>query len=238
MSLFLVGLGVGLDITLKGLERCRESQEIYLENYTNPFSKEEITTLEKQIGKSITVIGRDKVESDFLVERAKNTKTTLLVSGDPLIATTHITLIMSAKEKGVSVEVIHNSSIFSAAKGISGMQAYKFGRVVTLVNPRENYKPTSAMDLINENFERDLHTLVLLDTEPQPMEAKFALELLVKFGKAVVISRIGRSEEKITFGKIEELLKKNLGKTPFAIIIPGRKMHFLEEEYFEKMQRE
>lgn len=238
MSLILVGLGVGLDLTLNGLKKSKEADEIYLENYTNPFTNEEIGKLESEIGGKITIIGREQVEGNFLIEKAKSSKVVLLVSGDPLIATTHITLVMSAKEKNLRVEVVHNSSIFSAAKGISGMQAYKFGRVVTLVNPRENYKPTSAIELVKENYKNNLHTLVLLDTEPKPMEAKVALEMLRDFQKAIVISRIGRENEKISFGKIENLLKKEMGMTPFAIVIPAEKMHFLEEEYFQKMERE
>ena len=238
MSLVLVGLGVGLDLTVNGIRESKNADELYLENYTNPFSKQEIEQLEKEIGKNIQIIGRDHVEGSFLIEKAKNAKVVLLVSGDPLIATTHITLIMEAWQKQIETKVIHNSSIFSAAKGASGLQAYKFGRVVTLVNPREKYKPTSAIDLIRKNYEDDLHTLVLLDTEPNPMEAKVALKMLEAFERAVVISRIGRTDEKITFGSISELKNKELGNTPFTIIIPGKKMHFLEEEYFQKMSRE
>jgi diphthamide biosynthesis methyltransferase len=29
-----------------------------------------------------------------------------------------------------------------------------------------------------------------------------------------------------------------MGDAPFAVIIPGEKMHFLEEEYFQKMEKE
>lgn len=238
MSLVLVGLGVGLDLTLQGLRKSKEADEIYLENYTNPFTQEEIEKLEKEIGNKITIIGREQVEGNFLIEKATKKRIVLLVSGDPLIATTHITLVMSAKEKKIDCKIIHNSSIFSAAKGASGLQAYKFGRVVTLVNPRENYKPTSAIQLIRENYKNNLHTLVLLDTEPKPMEAKVALEMLREFEKAIVISRIGRENEKISFGTIENLGKKEMGEAPFTVIIPGEKMHFLEEEYFQKMENE
>jgi diphthine synthase len=238
MSLVLVGLGVGLDLTLQGLRKSKEADEIYLENYTNPFTQEEIEKLEKEIGNKIIIIGREQVEGNFLIEKAAKKRVALLVSGDPLIATTHITLIMSAKEKEIECKTVHNSSIFSAAKGVSGLQAYKFGRVVTLVNPRENYKPTSSIELIRENYKNNLHTLVLLDTEPKPMEAKAALEMLGEFERAIVISRIGRENEKISFGRIQNLGKKEMGDAPFAVIIPGEKMHFLEEEYFQKMEKE
>ena len=44
--------------------------------------------------------------------------------------------------------------------------------------------------------------------------------------------------EKISFGRIQNLGKKEMGDAPFAVIIPGEKMHFLEEEYFQKMEKE
>jgi len=230
MALFLIGTGISFDLTLEGLEAIRRCDEAYLETYTNPVSAETLSMLEKLAGKAIIRLGRDKVESPFLVEKAKTKDICILASGDPLTATTHITLVLEAREKDIPVKVIHNSSIHSVAPARAGLQMYRFGKTATLVNPRENYKPTSSLDVIRENLRRDLHTLVLLDTEPQPMEAFAALDMLSEFDRAIVLSSLGYPDEKISYGKIDELKNKELGKPPFTVIVPA-KLHAVEEEY-------
>jgi len=193
-----------------------------------------IEKLEEIIGKKVNLLPRSDVESQFLIEKAKSADICLLASGDPLTATTHITLVLDAKEKKIPVKVIHNSSIYSAAPARAGLQIYRFGKTASLVNPRENYKPTSSLDIIHKNLEMDMHSLVLLDTEPEPMDGKTALDMLSEFDSAVVLSRVGLEDEQITYGKIEELKSKELGKAPFTVIIPA-KLHLLEQEYLESL---
>jgi diphthine synthase len=234
MTLFLIGTGVSFDLTLAGLDALKSCDEAYIETYTNPLDEARIRALERSIGKKITLLPRERLESPFLAERARTAKVCILASGDPLTATTHVTLLMEARQKGVKIAVIHNSSIYSAAPARAGLQIYRFGRTASLVNPRPNYKPTSSLDVIRENQARNAHSLVLLDTEPQPMEAKAALEMLSEFDKAVVLSRVGLPDEKITYGKISELKNKDLGKPPFTIIVPA-KLHPVEEEFLEKL---
>ena len=177
-------------------------------------------------------VDRKEVESDFLLGYAKDKTIALISGGDPLTATTHITLVIEARKQDIRVKIIHNSSIYTAAAGRAGLQIYRFGKTASLVNPRPNYKPTSSLDIIRSNLKADMHTLVLLDTEPKPMEAKAALEMLSEFGMAVVLSRLGEKDEKISYGEIDDLKGKDLGKPPFSVIIPA-KLHPIEEEYLE-----
>jgi diphthine synthase len=236
MALYLVGLGVSCDLTLEGLEAIKKADEVFVETYTNPLSQEDLSKIELFSGKKLGRLERDKLESSFLVNKAKSAEICVLVSGDPLTATTHITLIMEARQKGVRVQVVHNSSIYSVAPARSGLQIYRFGKTASLVNPRPNYKPTSSLEIIRENLARNLHTLVLLDTEPKPMEASAALDMLVEFDSVVVLSKVGYTDEKITYGRIKDLVAKNkdFGKPPFAIIIPA-KLHMVEEDYLNKI---
>lgn len=235
MALILIGTGVSFDLTLAGLEALKSCDEAYIETYTNPIDEAKIRALELTCGKKITLLARERMESPFLADRARTAKVCILASGDPLTATTHVTLVMEARQKGVKIDVIHNSSIYSAAPARAGLQIYRFGRTASLVNPRPNYKPTSALDVIRENQARNAHSLVLLDTEPQPMEAKAALEMLAEFDRAVVLSRVGLPDEKITYGKVKELKEKNLGKPPFTVIVPA-KLHPVEEEFLEMLK--
>lgn len=230
MALILIGSGIAFDFTLEGLDSLKSCDEAYIERYTNPIEDSKLSSLEERIGKKVNLLERGQVESSFLIEKAKDSNVALIASGDPLTATTHITLLIEAREKKIPLKIIHNSSIYSAAPARAGLQIYRFGKTASLVNPRENYKPTSSLDIVRRNLELDMHSLVLLDTEPKPMEAKAALDMLSEFETAVVISRLGEADEKITYGKTGELKNKELGRPPFCVIIPA-KLHVLEEEY-------
>lgn len=232
MTLILVGTGIAFDLTLGAIEELKKCDEIYIERYTNPISDENIAALEKSCGKKINLIERNEVESDFLIKKASGANIVLLCSGDPLIATTHVSLIIEAKKQNIKTKIFHNSSIYTAAIGKSGLQVYRFGKSATLVNPRENYKPTSSLDIIRENLARNLHTLVFLDTEPEPMTAKTALEFLKEFETVVILSRIGEDNEKVLVGDPKNLMPKVTGNPPFIAIVPA-KLHQVEEEYLE-----
>ena len=71
MALILIGTGIGFDITVSGLEAVKSSDEVYLETYTNPVGDETLAALEKLAGRKIEQLGRDKVESSYLVDKAK-----------------------------------------------------------------------------------------------------------------------------------------------------------------------
>ncbi len=233
--LILIGTGINFDLTLGGMEALEDSNEIYIETYTNLIENEKIEKLESKIGKKIKRLERKDVESNFLIERASEKKVALLVSGDPLTATTHVSLLLDAKKAKIGVKVLHNSSIYTSAAGVTGLQIYRFGKTASLVNPRENYAPTSSLEVIRKNLEGNMHSLVLLDTEPKPMEAVKALEMLKEFGYAIVLSRVGEKDEKIIYGKVNEIIRKNLGLPPFTIIIPA-KLHIVEEEYLDNFK--
>ena len=250
--LVLVGLGISddSDIPVRGLNELLDCSEVYAESYTNRMAEGTLARLENKVRRKITVLNRADVEAEkTLVEAAKNKKIALLVPGDPLIATTHISLVIACRKAGVKVAVVHSSSILSAAIGETGLQSYKFGKMVTLPYWRENYKPVSTYEVICENLSRDLHTLVLLDIDEQmgPMEPKQALALLLEMKKEaertgkkgaeinessriVVLSKLGHIDQKISYGKIKDLMNEVLGEPPCCLVVPA-KLHFLEEEY-------
>jgi len=238
--LTIAGLGVAYDITSDGLSAARDADEIYLESYTMPIDEREISKLEKLIGKKFARLTREKVESAFLPGRAKERSVCLMVVGDPLSATTHISLIIDAKKSKIPVKIIHNSSILSAAPGKSCLQPYRFGKTATLAYWRKNYEQVSPLKLVEENLSLDMHTLLLLDIDAElgPMDAKAALAQLEKmekkygkkpFNNIIVLSRVGHPDEKITYGPREELKRKDLGVPPFCFCIPA-KLHPIEEE--------
>lgn len=244
--LALIGLGIAGDLTLRGREIAEKADEVYCEMHTGILQHGWQKKMEKAIGKKITILEREKLESDFIVKKAKGKKIALLVPGDPLAATTHYTHLQDAKKEGVKTEVVHNSSIFTAAPGKCGLQHYKFGKTATLAYWRRNYEPMSALEIVEANVKNGSHALLLLDLDKTlgPMDAKTAFSQIermeAKLGrkiidKMVVLSRVGWDDEKISYGKVSELKNADLGKPPFCFIIPA-KVHFAEEEHLEEFR--
>lgn len=246
--LSLIGLGISGDITLYGKKSAQEADEVYCELHTGVLHRGLFKKIEKLIKKKVTILERELIESDFIIKKAKEKKIVLFVPGDPFMATTHYTLVQDAKKQKIKIEVIHNSSIFTAAPGKTGLQHYKFGKTATLAYWRKNYTPTSALEIVEENLRNGMHTLLLLDLDVVlgPMDAKKAFEQIEKIekklgrkiiDKVIVLSRIGWKDEKIHYGELLKLKKINLGKPPFCFIIPG-KLHFAEKESLEKFTKD
>lgn len=247
MTLHLIGLGLSneKDITVKGLETVKKCKYIYLENYTSILqcSKE---SLEKFYGKPIIEAGRDLMENNSaeLLKNAKDNDVAVLISGDPMAATTHISLLMEAKEKGIKVNVIHNTSILTAI-GITGLQLYKFGKVTSIPFAAETEDVEAPYNIIKENQEIDAHTLVLLDLHPE--EKRFltvskALDILLRCERqkgigiineqtrVVALAAIGSEKQFIKAGTIAEIKRLNIDVYPQSLIIPAKTLHFVEEE--------
>ncbi|MBI5159724.1 diphthine synthase [Candidatus Micrarchaeota archaeon] len=244
MSLTFVGTGVwsAKDISVRGLEALKQCDVAFAENYTSRLDVSLFSELEQLSGKKITMLSREQVEGEKqILESAKTFNTVLLISGDPMISTTHVSLQFSAEKQGIQTNIIHASSILTALIGETGLHVYKFGRPCTLAFWTENYKPTSTYKFILENNSRSLHSIIFLDLKQACMGALDAIKLLLEIEKIegkklftektklVVASRIGSGEQKITFAEIGKLLSSPLGKPPFIIILPG-KLHFTEEE--------
>ncbi len=247
--LTFVGLGLydADDITIRGKKAIEEADVVFAEFYTSKLIGMGVDELERAIRKEIKVLSREEVEDGKrIIEEAAGKKVVLLVAGDPMIATTHVSLRIIAEELGIKTKIVHNASIISAAPGLLGLQNYKFGRTVSLPFPQENYFPTSAYDFIYENYSRGLHTLILLDINPRPMSANEAMQILLdmeeKKGKGLfnektliaVIARAGAPDCLVRAGYIGELIHEDFGPPLHSLVLPGQ-LHFAEEEALEKL---
>jgi len=245
--LYLVGLGLydEKDISLNGLEAIKSADVVYAEFYTARLFGGDLKSLESLAGVTINILRREEVEEDNLpIKQAENKDVAFLTAGDPLMATTHSDILMEARKKGIKTRVIHASSILSAAPGIAGLQAYKFGKVTTIPRPEENYFPHSPYQVIGENKKMGLHTLVLLDIQAHRdyyMTANEGLEYLLRVEKerkeglilkdtlAVVIARAGSPEPLVRADRLDILTGEDFGGPLHCIMIPGD-LHFLEAE--------
>jgi diphthine synthase len=245
----IVFVGLGLydekDISLKGLDEIKKCDKVYAEFYTAKLFGTDIKKIEKTIGKPIEVLSRDGTEKgDKILDSAKNKEVVFLTCGDPMTATTHVDLRLRAANKGIETKVVHGSSIVTAVSGLLGLQNYKFGRTTTLVFPEKNYFPTSPYEVIKNNKERGLHTLVLLDIQADKnrfMTANEGLELLLEMEKkqeehilsgdsiVCVVARAGSSNPVVVANSIAFLKKMDFGPPLHTIVVPGN-LHFMEIE--------
>jgi len=238
--LVLVGLGLNDEkgITLEALEEVKDADELYLENYTSIWfgSKEK---LEEILGKRIELLSRKDLEEESykIIEKAKNKKIVIFVPGDPLVATTHLSLLIDCLKNRIKYKVIHNASIISAIFE-TGLHSYKFGKIVTIpLKDRKNLS-ISIVNTIKENKARGLHTLCLLDLDlenKKMLSVEEALNFLVeekaieKNEKIIVASCLGTKNKKIVYDAVENSLNKKFD-LPSVIIIPSN-LHFSEEEF-------
>ena len=239
--LYLIGLGLydPKDLSLRGLAAAGKCGRVYVEGYTNYFSG----GVEEVVGKKVTVLSRKDVEENPEENvLKKGGDACLLVPGDPLVATTHVDLILRARKLGVEVKVIHSSSVYSAI-GETGLQLYKFGKTTTIAYPEGKYFPTSPYDVIEENMKAGLHAMCLLDVKAQEdryMTVNEGLNLLLEMEKqktrklitentlVVGVARLGGDTD-IKAGKLKDVIKHDFGKPPHVLVIPG-KLHFMEDE--------
>lgn len=248
--LFLVGIGLeNGDISSKAMEVIGKADALLLDQYTNFTSSDEVKKLGEIIGKDPKPLQRSDLEENVkkTIEAAMEKNVVILVPGDPLIATTHHTIIDAAKKMGIPYRIIHGISVFSAAIGESGLDIYKFGPTATIPFWTEKYKPVSFIDVVAQNVKNKEHTLILLDynyKEKMRMELAEAIKLLHKADeitghnlikketKIIILGNVGKETQVIRYlpvdGINKEVLKEFLDKT-ICLIFPTN-LNFAEED--------
>ena len=240
----LVFIGLGLyderDMSLRAADEARGCDVLFAEFYTSSLRGTTAEALATSIGKPITVLRREDVESGgTLLEQAASRRVGFLVGGDPMIATTHVDLRLRAAEAGIPTRIVHGSSILTAAIGLAGLQAYKFGRTTTIPIPEAGFRPTSPVDAIAANRAAGLHTLVLLDLKEDGrfLTAPEALRYLLKVGGerfpgstlVCVVGGAGSDRPTLRADRAERLLDADLGPPLHCLLVPGM-LHFAERE--------
>ena len=148
---YLIGIGLKPShLTLEAIAAIKDCEEVYLEKYTSQYVEGENSELEEIIGKKVTIINRNEVEVDFEEKFKENKNIALLIFGNALTATTHIQLLLDAKEANLDYKVIPGISVTNTVAE-SGLDEYKFGRTITVCYHVPNFEPESFYDQIKEN---------------------------------------------------------------------------------------
>lgn len=245
-ELLLIGMGLHDEngLTLRGLNAARESDALYAEVYTSIMPGLSVDRLERLVGKEIKILTRKELEEDAertILSEARKARVALLTPGDPMSATTHVGLLLSARKLGIPTILIHSTSIVTAAAGVTGLELYKFGRTVTIPSPRTNPSPESVYEFIKDNRRIGLHTLALLDIDDEEFTIAEAIRVLFRLEDikrdgiitddtlVVALARVEAPDCIVRADKAGNLVKGDFGEPPWSIILPGR-LHFVEVE--------
>ena len=245
-GLWLIGLGPGdlQQMTVAALDAARSADYRFLEGYTALLPPDEVVNLEGLIGHWELRMRSAVEDPQDLLALALTSKVALLVVGDPLQATTHVDLQIRCEEMGLPCHVEHGVSITTIVTGAVGLQSYRFGRQCTFAYPYGDYLPTSPLEVILANRERDLHTLVLLDLDPtgmgegeqSPMTPEVAvdvlrmmaekLELDVEDWTLVLCSDMGTDDARISVGNLDQISGVKGGRI-HCLLVPAE-LHDVE----------
>lgn len=250
---FLVGIGLNpKQVTLEALDAVKASKRVFFESYTSAYSEGSIAELESLCKKKFVELNRKGVEEGFglFLKEAKdlNEDIALLVFGNPLNATTHLQLLLDAKKLALKAKVVEGISVFDYLPE-TGLDAYKFGRVCTIVFPKKNFAPEDFFDVIEKNFSAGLHTLCLLEIDAEndfKMSVSEAAGILHRisakrkskiFDSAVLIGlyALGSREQKIKKASLKGFLLSGFsGKFPQSLVVSG-KLNEKEKEALETL---
>jgi len=243
--LWFVGLGISgfKSIPNEALDILSKADIVYLEQFTSPIGESDLVKIKNVTKGEFKPAKRWLVEDgNEILQNAKKKKVVLLSYGDPYIATTHIELRTRAIEEKIKTFSIHASSSLTSMIGECGLHFYKVGRIATIMS--ETKSLTTPYYLIYKNIIEGNHTVLLLEYNQDKdffLDPKDALNALLETEKGqrrnvinlstyvIVASRIGFNNQTIISGKISSLKKRDFGKPPHTIIVPGR-LHFTESD--------
>lgn len=253
--LFIVGLGLDTkDISVRSLEQIKSAHALMLDPYTNIISNQYVEYLENSSGKKIIKLSRADLEENVpkTIGEAIEKDIAILVSGDPMIATTHQILIDQAVKMGIPYKVMHSSSILTAAIGECGLIPYKFGQTTTIPFWSDKYKPTSFLDTISKNKACNYHTIVLLDynyLKREGLRLNDAINQLIAAEEekrtgcisansmVFAMGDVGKPTQLIRYAKISDLQKTSRdfeGKI-LTLVIPS-KLTIAEEDHISRFR--
>ena len=243
--LWFIGLGISgiSELSENTISIIKNAEIVYLESFTSPISEDEKIQLENISSGKFKIAKRWLVEDgNEILENAKKRETVLISYGDPYIATTHLELKTRAIKDNIETKTIHSSSIVSSLIGEVGLHYYNVGRVLTIMDdPKSIITPYNT---IFDNLLNRMHSVILLEynedksffLEPQnalsmllDCEEKQKRKIISSETFGIVASRIGKNDQRIISGNVDNLIKSKFGEPPHSIIIPG-KLHFTESD--------
>ena len=237
-------------LSIAALQVLAHADKVYIDVYTSLAEGLNLELVRSLAPNAEVVEAPRKLLEDLshkIIDEAKHANVVILAAGDPLTATTHNALRLEALKQGVKVEVIPAVSGPQLAVAVTGLSWYRFGRPITLVYPEEHYKPYSTIEVIVDNLERGLHTLVLLDfrvDQGKIMDVKTGARLLFELAEElgedflkrlreaimVGVARAGFRDQKCVAGYLKDILDSEFPPPPHTLIVAHPRLHPVEED--------
>ncbi|BBG23865.1 diphthine synthase [Sulfuracidifex tepidarius] len=249
-ELYFIGMGLSRSLmTNKALDIIRKADVIIYDTYTSfscDISPDYVRSLTS--GKVIEA-NRDLLEnrSAEVISLAKEKAVVVATVGDPMIATTHVSMAIEARKAGVKVSVVPGVSVHCYLISKSMLSSYKFGKSVTIVYPSYGIMDTAPYSVIKSNRSLDIHTILYLDIREgkfmTPNEAVSLLlqmedmrkENVIKEDDVIVVgSRLGCEDEAVVSLSLSEAKKYDFGKPPHILIFPSN-LHYMEADALKWM---
>jgi len=241
-TLYMVGLGLGPgDLTREALEILGKVRFIFVERYTSRAPHVDVVIKYRPDAK---ILSRRELEDEggrIIIESLRTGyDVALFVIGDPMLATTHDSLVVSVRRLGFPVKIINSVSIVCASLSQAGLSPYKLGPVATITYPRLGVLSNRALRVLRNNLKRGLHTLLLLDVNDngELMSAEEGVNILRKLNEEypvinedlliMYLARVGWPNQRIVVSNIKVV--PDLGEPPHSILVPGY-MDPVEVEY-------
>jgi diphthine synthase len=247
--LWFVGIGINgyRGLSIAALDVLRKCDIVYIERFTGVLTEVDIQGLNSLLEMHTIPVQRWFVEDGRdLLEAARTKDVALVTYGDPLIATTYSELRSRATKNSIKTAILHSASGIASIIGESGLHVYKFGRMVTMTS--ELHSAVTVYNTIFQNLLAGSHTLILTEynhndesKEPFFLDPSSVFKMLLDAERAhkqevfsddtfaVVASRVGMQDQKITSGKVKSLMKLEFGIGPHSVIITGA-LHFTETQ--------
>ncbi|MEB3851910.1 MAG: diphthine synthase [Desulfurococcales archaeon] len=243
MPLILAGAGVYPgSVTSEVAGLVASADRVYVDTYTMPGADWLLAWARRVAGERVAPASREALEARAreVVEEARRGTVVVLVPGDPLIATTHVSLLVEAAGRGVEWRVAPGVSGAVSAKVLSGLQYYRFGRTVTIPGPWRGVRAVSVVSQIYGNLCVGLHTLALLDVSEDgsqlppaagagtlvELEGELARDMGVEEGVlpgllAAVVERAGTPEARAYWGTLGGIASGGGSRAPSSIVVAG-----------------
>lgn len=244
---YLVGIGLSTKyLTLEALEVIKAADYVFIDTYTGRIDTRE---LEEIVSKSFARVSRKDLEEmsgrDILKLLSEGRKVVLLVPGDPLVATTHASLLLEVHSRGFEYRVVPGVSVVPTALTLSGLMVYRMGKIATVVYPKDNVMFEYPYDVIKANDSLNLHTLLLLEYDGEKgiaMKSREALEILrsieekrcegvVREDRLVsTIAALGYPDFSICIGELKRISTLEIEEVPQTLVFVSPKPHPIEVE--------
>ncbi len=248
----LVGLGLrGVkSLTLEQFEVLKASDVVFFETYTSISPQGTIRELEHILTKKVLAAEREFLESqEEIIRLSAYQNVSIVITGDPLSATTHNQLRADTMGAGIEVQIFENASIISVIPGKIGLFPYRMGPPVSVPFPEDNFLPKSVLEKIGANLSQNQHTILLLDLKEGrtmfphealetllQMEDRYKLGVINKEKMAFSLSRVSQVGERLIFDTVSNIISARFAEFPSTIVLPA-KLNHNEEEFAEKFTK-